>query len=188
MYFAACNGGTYDIWRIELQGAGLTQIIRGPANERYPVLRANREQIMYASDTDGDWELYYKDARDIDAASVRVTDNSFEDIEACWLHIENQNKILYAVDNGGVWSSQTDHRPARHRRQSGGAHGGTAAHLVARAGAGKAIGDSCCCGMGANRNRAALSLCLPMNLRVWWDSHTAVDSVWTFSSPYLQRL
>jgi len=54
MYFAACNGGTYDIWRIELQGAGLTQIIRGSANERYPVLRANREQIMYASDTDGD--------------------------------------------------------------------------------------------------------------------------------------
>lgn len=104
IYFAADRDGTYDIWRIELTGAGLTKITRdNTADERYPTMRSSAEEIVFASNADGDWELFHRDARRVNDPATRVTNNTTDDIEPSWYRRGNQNEVLYTTNAGGGW-------------------------------------------------------------------------------------
>jgi hypothetical protein len=71
--------GEYAMFRMRRDGGGLEQIGPKDRNNRYPTFDVTGERVIYASDTDGDFDLY---ALDLETGeSERVTNMEGDEIE-----------------------------------------------------------------------------------------------------------
>lgn len=72
------------LWLMSRDGRGATRLTDGPSDNLAPTWSADSRKIAFASDRDGDWDIYL-----LDLASgklTQVTDDDAEDLNPAWAH------------------------------------------------------------------------------------------------------
>ena len=127
--FASDRDGTFDIYTIKADGSSLLKVAAvsdGQANDRWPdfVDYVGDEYIALASDSDGDWEVYYYDAYDLYPATGNMGDKI--DADPSWSRSGEQ--MVYHTNRDmdssfDVWKAYYDGFGARNlTRDSAGNH------------------------------------------------------------------
>lgn len=98
--FASNRDGDYDLYTINPDGTGLTQVFDTPDNEVEPSWSPDGSQIVFASDADGDYDLYTINS-DGTGLTGPLTANTANDREPAWS--PNDTWIAYASDEAGEW-------------------------------------------------------------------------------------
>lgn len=73
----------WDIYVMDVDGAGLIPFTKSPAADRYPTWSPDGNQLVFASDRDGDYDLYLVETADR-AKVTPLTDNVDNDIFTSW--------------------------------------------------------------------------------------------------------
>jgi Tol biopolymer transport system component len=73
----------WDVYVMDADGTGIIPFTKSPASDRYPTWSPDGKQIVFASDRDGDYDLYLVDVADRKKV-VAVTDTVENDIFTSW--------------------------------------------------------------------------------------------------------
>jgi hypothetical protein len=73
----------WDIYVMDVDGAGIIPFTKSPAADRYPTWSPDGSQLVFASDRDGDYDLYLVETTDR-AKVTPLTDNTDNDIFTSW--------------------------------------------------------------------------------------------------------
>ena len=96
------------IWLMSRDGRGATMLTDGPFNNLRPSWSADSSKLAFASDRDGDWEIYVLDlaARSL----VKVTDNTRDDLHPDWSKINGRIAFTSyrTPSNGEIYSMAGD--------------------------------------------------------------------------------
>ena len=69
-------------------GRGQVMLTDGPSNNQSPTWSAESRKLVFASDRDGDWEIYLLDLAT--RAVMRLTDNTWDDTQPDWSKISGR--------------------------------------------------------------------------------------------------
>lgn len=80
---SSSGSGAYNqIWLMSRDGRGAAMLTDGPFNNQHPTWSGDSSKIAFASDRDGDWEIYVLDLAT--RGLTRLTDNTWFDILPDW--------------------------------------------------------------------------------------------------------
>ena len=97
--FSSNRDGDSDIYVMNADGSGVTQLTNHPEFDGYPAWSASGEQIAFTSDRDGDWDIYVMNA---DGSGVtRLADHPEWDAEPAWSASGEQ--IAFSSNQDGDW-------------------------------------------------------------------------------------
>ena len=80
--------GPSHIWLMSRDGRGQVMLTDGPSNNQSPTWSADSRKLVFASDRDGDWEIYLLDLAT--RAVMRLTDNTWDDTQPDWSKISGR--------------------------------------------------------------------------------------------------
>ena len=80
--FESSSSGNWDIWVINVDGSGLTNLTHSPEDERYPAWSPNGKKIAFTSKRTGDSEVWVMNADG--SKPVNLTQNPARDRYAMW--------------------------------------------------------------------------------------------------------
>ncbi|MBX7234488.1 MAG: carboxypeptidase regulatory-like domain-containing protein [Caldilineales bacterium] len=95
--FESNRGGDFDLWAQEAGGTGAaTPVVASVGDDVTPEWSPDGSKLLYASDRDGDYEIY---VRTLAGAEAKLTDNTFADVHPAWSPAGD--RILFSSDRGG---------------------------------------------------------------------------------------
>jgi TolB protein len=78
------GAANWDVYVMDADGTGIIPFTKSPASDRYPTWSPDGKQIVFASDRDGDFDLYLVEVADRKKVTL-LTDNSVEnDVFTSW--------------------------------------------------------------------------------------------------------
>jgi len=80
--FVRDTAGADDIYVMNADGSGVTQLTHGLASANRPAWSSDGTKIVFASNRDGNWEIYVMNADG--SGIIRLTDNSASDMWPAW--------------------------------------------------------------------------------------------------------
>ncbi|MFB6232130.1 MAG: T9SS type A sorting domain-containing protein [Salinibacter sp.] len=83
MYSGGYSGNDWEIYVLDVQTGNLTQLTDNSANDRHPTWSPGGGRIAFASDRDGDFEIYTISANG-GGDLIQITDNSARDFQPDW--------------------------------------------------------------------------------------------------------
>ncbi len=97
--FETNRNGDFDLYEQPADGSGsAAALITGPGQQFTPAWSPDGRQLVYASDQDGDFELYLREQ----SGQVRkLTDNAADDVHPAWTPAGD--RILFASDRAGSY-------------------------------------------------------------------------------------
>jgi len=97
--FDSDSSGNWDIYLMNSDGSGLTNLTRHPANDGDPVWSPDGRRIAFDSDRDGNWEVYVMNA---DGSEVtRLTNHAADDDSPAWL--SDGQRVAFKSNRDGNW-------------------------------------------------------------------------------------
>lgn len=107
-YARGGDDGTTHIWLMSRDGQNAHQVTFGPGTDNHPTWSADSQRIAFASDRDGDWEIYI--VRLSDGTVTRLTDNTWADLDPDWSR--SSGRIVFQSDrenaNGDIYTMAAD--------------------------------------------------------------------------------
>jgi len=94
-----CDGSKCGLFLMNADGSGRRKITEH-ANDQNASWSPDGKKIAFASDRDGNWEIYVMNADG--SNQTRLTDNPTTDALPVWL--PDGGHIAFRSDRGGVWS------------------------------------------------------------------------------------
>lgn len=107
-YARGGGDGTTHIWIMSRDGLNARQVTFGPGTDNHPSWSADSQRFAFASDRDGDWEVYV--VRVSDGVVTQLTDNAWADLDPDWSPING--RIAFQSNrenaNGEIYSMAAD--------------------------------------------------------------------------------
>jgi TolB protein len=107
-YARGGNDGITHIWLMSRDGLNAHQVTFGPGTDNHPSWSADSQRIAFASDRDGDWEIYA--VRLSDGVVTQLTDNTWDDLDPDWSR--STGRIVFQSNrenaNGDIYSMAAD--------------------------------------------------------------------------------
>jgi len=82
------TGGPRQIWLMSRDGRAAHMLTDGPSQNLDPTWSADSSKLAFASDRDGDWEIYVLDLAT--HGITRLTDNTWDDLQPDWSKINGR--------------------------------------------------------------------------------------------------
>jgi len=92
--------GDWEIYSMWDDGTDLLRLMDTESNEVQPRISPDGRQVAFASDIDGDYEIWLEDAR-TPAPWIRLTNNTGNDWQPAWS--PDGRKLAFASDRDGDW-------------------------------------------------------------------------------------
>ena len=103
--FDSYSNGNWEVYLMNPDGSGFTNLTRHPANDGDPVWSPDGQRIAFDSDRDGNWEIYVMNA---DGSGVtRLTSHSADDDSPAWL--PDGQHIAFKSNRNGNWEIYVVH-------------------------------------------------------------------------------
>jgi Tol biopolymer transport system component len=97
--FDSYSNGNWDVYLVNPDGSGLTNLTRHPADDGDPVWSPDGQRIAFDSDRDGNWEIYLMNADG--SGMTRLTNHSADDDSPAWL--PNGQHVAFKSNRDGNW-------------------------------------------------------------------------------------
>ncbi|WP_306745512.1 hypothetical protein [Saccharothrix yanglingensis] len=95
--FDSAEGGQRDLWRVGVDGTGLSRLTDTPYDETSPSFSPDGTQVAFSADPDGDAELYRRPVAG--GSPTRVTDEPVgAAVEPAWNPVDG--RLAYTLDRG----------------------------------------------------------------------------------------
>ncbi len=121
--FSRAIGGRYDLYRINADGSGLSQVTDTSANERHPSFSSDGSLVAYASDVSGNWDVWVRSLTS--GASSQLTFLPENETSPAFCGTYSQiiafvrseglpsNSRIYLMNADGSFSRRADERSSR---------------------------------------------------------------------------
>jgi Tol biopolymer transport system component len=97
--YASNQGGSWDIYTMNVDGSGVARLTTDPGNDTQPSFSADGRRIAYASNQNGSWDIY---TMNVDGSGVaRLTTDPGEDTQPSFS--PDGAKIVFVGKRGSSW-------------------------------------------------------------------------------------